>query len=203
VPIPYKPVETGCDPGADDALRLWEAARPPTTLAATCPFPLRMPAAPAAAAAAAGLHLDPADLVHRALDLAARGDFLIVEGAGGLLVPYATAFTNADLASRLNLPVLLVARTALGTINHVALTVAEMARRGLALAGVVLVRTTQASAQHEPSNADLIEATAGTRPLGTLRFLPPDELADPDRIASALEGVLPSSVLATLLAEVP
>src|SRR5205814_544908 len=67
-PIPYKPVETGCDPQPADALRLWEAARPPTTLAETCPYPLALPAAPAAAASAAGVrplatvpHLSPAD----------------------------------------------------------------------------------------------------------------------------------------------
>jgi len=199
IPIPYKPVETGCDPAPSDARRLWEAARPPTTLAETCPYPLALPAAPAAAAAAAGLRLDLADLVRRAELVAARGDFLIVESAGGLLVPYDRMATNADLAARLGLPVLLVGRTALGTINHIALTVAELARRALQLTGIVLVRSTEASGPHEATNASLIEDLTGLRPLGPVPFLSSSELADPDKVADALERALPAGVLSRLL----
>ncbi|HVU51626.1 MAG TPA: dethiobiotin synthase [Polyangia bacterium] len=201
VPIPYKPVETGCDPEASDARRLWDSARPPTTLADTCPFPLPMPAAPAAAAASAGIRLEPAELVRRALSLARRGDYLLVEGAGGLLVPYSGSTTNADLASDLGLPVLLVGRVALGTINHVALTLAELSRRRLPVAAVVLARTTEAAAPHEESNASQIEALTGTRPAGILPFLPAAERNDPDRVADALAGALPANVLRRLLAE--
>jgi dethiobiotin synthetase len=199
VPIPYKPVETGCAPEPNDARRLWEAARPPIALPETCPFPLALPAAPAAAAAAVGLRLDLGDLVSRAAAVAARGDYLIVEGAGGLLAPYDDAWTSVDLASRLRLPVLVVARSALGTINHVALTLAEIARRGLPLAGVILVRTTEPVGAHEASNAPLIEALAATRPLGTIPFLPASELANPDRVADALERALGGAVVARLL----
>lgn len=200
-PIPYKPVETGCDPEASDARRLWEAARPPTSLAETCPFPLALPAAPAAAAAAVGLHLELDELVRRAASLASRGDFLLVEGAGGLLAPYNDAMTNANLASGLGLPVLLVGRMALGTINHVALTVAELSRRRLPLAGLVLVRTHEAIEPHEPSNARLIEALTGIRPLGPVRFLLRAELDEPDRVADALEETLHPEVLSRLLGE--
>ena len=199
VPIPYKPVETGCAPEPSDARRLWDAARPPTTLAETCPFPLSLPAAPAAAAAEAGIRLDAADLVGRAVSLARRGDYLLFEGAGGLLVPYVGSTTNADLAAAVGLPVLVVARTALGTINHVALTLAELARQRLPLAGLVLVRTTELAGPHEASNADFIEATTGTRPLGTLPFIANAEGATADRIADALEGALPANALARLL----
>jgi dethiobiotin synthetase len=160
-----------------------------------------MPAAPAAAASAAGLRLDPDDLLARAVDLAARGGYLLVEGAGGLLVPYAGSFTNADLAAALGLPILVVGRTALGTINHVALTLAELSRRSLVLAGVVLVRTNEAPSEHEPSNADLIRAITGVQPLGTLRFLSADEQNEPDRIADALSSALAPAAVAKLLAE--
>ena len=192
VPIPYKPVETGCDPEPADARRLWEAARPPTTLAETCPFHLALPAAPAAAAAAIGIRLRVAELVRGAIALAAHGDFLIVEGAGGLLSPYDEVSTNADLAAQLELPVLLVARMALGTINHVALTVAELRRRDLPIRGIVLVRTTSPVEPHEGSNATLMETLTGIRPFGPMPFLSPAERADPDRIADALAPVLPA-----------
>ncbi len=201
VPIPYKPVETGCDPTPHDARRLWEAARPPMTLAETCPFPLALPAAPAAAAAVAGLRLDLTDLVGRADNVASRGDFLLVEGAGGLLVPYVGASTNADLALLFGLPVLVVGRTALGTINHVALTLAELARRKLVVAGVILSRATGPSAPHEISNVDLIAAVTGTRPLATIPFLSPSDLADPDRIADALAGAVSPVTLDRLFNE--
>jgi dethiobiotin synthetase len=158
-----------------------------------------MPAAPAAAAAAAGLQLDVADLSRRAGIVAARGDFLIVEGAGGLLAPYAGASTNAELATRFALPILVVGRAALGTINHIALTLAELDRRGLPVAGVVLVRTSEPVGVHEASNADLIEALTGRRPLGTIPFLLPAEMNDADRVADGVAGGLGPGTVSRLL----
>jgi dethiobiotin synthetase len=203
VPIPYKPVETGCAPDPSDATRLWSAARPPTTLAETCPYPLALPTAPAAAAAAAGVRLDLSELAERARAIAARGDFLLVEGAGGLLAPYAGTSTNADLAELLGLSILVVGRTELGTINHVALTLAELDRRDLPVAGIVLVRTREGLGPHEASNLDLIEGLTHRRPLGPVPFLPnlsdPPDGTEPDRIADALEDALPKSVLSQWL----
>lgn len=198
-PIPFKPVETGCAPDPLDAQRLWEAARRPTPLDRVCPFPLALPAAPAAAAAAVGLRLDVADLARRGIELGTQGDFLLVEGAGGLLAPYDGAATNADLAARLQLPVLVVGRTALGTINHVALTLVELDRRRLPVAGVVLVRGTPEAGPHEATNDDLIEGVTGRRPLGTLPFLPETDLGDPDRLADALAHALPAAALQRLI----
>jgi dethiobiotin synthetase len=202
-PIPFKPVETGCAPEPEDAHRLWDAARPPATLAEVCPFPLPLPAAPAAAAAERGLHLDVAELAHRGLALATRGRFLLVEGAGGLLAPYDDTTTNADLAAHLSLPVLVVARTALGTINHVALTLAELARRSLPLAGLVLVRTTADVGPHETTNARLIESLTGARSLGPVPFLTPVALASPNAVADAVLAALSPGVVDQLLAGSP
>jgi dethiobiotin synthetase len=200
-PIPFKPVETGCAPEPADARRLWEAAGRPVSLAEVCPFPLALPAAPSAAAAEVGLRLDVADLARRGLALVPRGDFLLAEGAGGLLAPYQGATTNADLAAHLGLPILVVGRTALGTINHVALTLAELGRRRVPVAGVLLARTTAGVAPHEATNVDLIQQVTGVRPLGTLPFLSEAELADPERIADALAGALPPQALARLLGQ--
>jgi dethiobiotin synthetase len=198
-PIPYKPVETGCIPTPEDALRLWQAAEPPTTLAETCPFPLPLPAAPAAAAAEVGIQLDLGDLVRRGRALSRRGDFLLAEGAGGLLAPYVDTTTNADLAAGLGLPILLVGRTALGTINHVALTLAELRRRDLPILGLVLVRTNEAIGPHEASNGALIEALTGLRPLGTIPFLSPTALREPEAVADVIERALPAPALHALL----
>jgi dethiobiotin synthetase len=191
-PIPFKPVETGCAPEPLDASRLWRAADRPLSLAEICPFPLPLPAAPAAAAAALGIELDLDDLATRARTAAAHGDCLVVEGAGGLLTPYGgPRQTNAELAARLGLPILLVARTALGTINHIALTVAELARRDLPIAALVLVRTQAEIGPHEASNARLIKETTGVAPIGTIPWLSPAEHADDERLAAAAAILFP------------
>jgi dethiobiotin synthetase len=185
-PIPFKPAETGCAPYPADARALWLAAHRPVAEADVCLYALSLPAAPAQAAAAEGVHIDCQRIVEQAGMLSAQGDLLIVEGAGGLLVPYAGGVTCADIAARLELPLLVVARTALGTINHTALTLREAARASLEVAGVILNRTTQDEAPHEAGNADLIAELTGRRPLGTLPWLPPERAADPDAVADAL-----------------
>jgi dethiobiotin synthase len=109
--VPFKPAETGIDPEPLDALRLHEAAGAPVPLDRVCVYPLRLPAAPQAAAALEGVTISLERIVQRARELTAAGDGLLVEAAGGLLVPYAPGLTGADLAERLGLPVLLVARS--------------------------------------------------------------------------------------------
>ena len=198
-PIPFKPVETGCDPDPADARRLWRAARPPISPDEVCMHALPLPAAPALAASAAGLRIDLGALADRAHALGERGSFLLVEGAGGLLVPYAGAETTADLAVRLGLPLLVVARMALGTINHVALTLAEADRRGLRIAGYILSRTEAEAGPHEGGNAEMIAAVTGLRPLGVLPHLSPEATGDDDRAADALHGALGEDGVRALL----
>jgi len=198
-PVPFKPVETGCDPEPEDARALWEAAGQPIPLAAVCPFALRMPAAPLLAAQEQGIAISVDDLVRRATHAAAGGDFLLVEGAGGLLVPYAPGATAADLAARLALPILIVARTALGTVNHTALTVREAARAGLEIAGLILSRATTDAGPQERGNDALIAATCGVTPLGTLPYLEDGHRRDIDALAAALTSSIGEQALARLL----
>ena len=185
-PIPFKPAETGCASEPADARALWRAARPPVAETEVCLYAFRLPAAPAQAAAAAGSRIDLERIADHAACLAAKGDFLLVEGAGGLLVPYADGVTGADLAKRLGLPLLVVARTALGTVNHTALTLREADRAGLTIAGVILNQTEGAVGPHELGNADLIASLTGRRPLGPFPWLPPGADDDPDLLADAL-----------------
>ena len=199
VPIPFKPVETGCDPEPLDARRLWRAAAPPVAADDVCLHALPLPAAPELAAAAAGVRIDVDAIVDRARGLARHGDFLLVEGAGGLLVPYAGGQTTADLAARLGLPLLVVGRVALGTINHVALTLAEAARRGLAVAGCVLSRTEPAIGPHEAGNIELIAAVTGRRPLGVVAHLPAPSHDDDDAVADAVRAAVGQDGLRALL----
>ncbi len=202
-PIPFKPAETGCDSHPADARALWLAARPPVTETDVVLYAFRLPAAPAQAASVEGAHIDLQSIADRASALAAKGDLLIVEGAGGLLVPYAAGVTCADIAARLRLPVLVVARTALGTINHTALTLREAERASLEVAGVILNRTTEAEEPHETGNADLIAQLTGQKPLGTLPWLRPELASDPDAAADALATAIGESAVEKLLGPRP
>ena len=202
-PIPFKPAETGCAPHPADARALWLAAQPPVAEADVCLYALRLPAAPSQAAAAEGVHIDLQKIRQQADALAAQGGLLIVEGAGGLLVPYSAGVTCVDIAVSLKLRLLVVARTALGTVNHTALTLREAERASLDVAGVILNRTTEEQGPHEAGNADLIAELTGRRPLGTLPWLPPDRACDPDVLADALASAIDEATLEKLLGRPP
>lgn len=193
-PVPFKPVETGATPQPADALALLRAAdRSDLPLELVCPFPFPAPIAPLAAAAQTGVPLTLSSLLEAATATAPYGGPLVTESAGGVLTPYAPRVTAADLASALRFPVLLVARNALGTVNHTALAVAELRRRGLPIAGIILVDTQPAPDAAREHNASLITQLTALAPLGTLPFLPTHD-------ATALSAALASSVdLAPLL----
>jgi dethiobiotin synthetase len=96
-------------------------------------YRLTRPLSPHRAAELDGLVIDPARLALPA----ARP--LVVEGAGGVLVPVTRGTTYADIFAWWNLPVIVVARTALGTINHSLLTVEALRARGVTVHGVAFV----------------------------------------------------------------
>jgi dethiobiotin synthetase len=95
----------------------------------------------------------------------------LVESAGGLLSPYAPGLSGADLAAAFRLPILIVARNSLGTVNHTALAVAEVRRRRLPLVGIVLVNVVGTPSPDQASNCSLIEGATGIRPLGVLPYV--------------------------------
>jgi dethiobiotin synthetase len=153
-----KPVATGAEwiGGrllSDDTRLLAEAARHEDYDRVT-PWTFAVPAAPPVAARLAGQCLSLADL-HEAVRRQARPEaVLLVEGVGGLLCPLTERETVADLARLLALPLVIVARRALGTLNHTLLTVEVARGRGLAVAGVVVSETTPPCGPAEASNVE-------------------------------------------------
>ena len=134
-----KPVETGVgEVGPLDALALRRAAGDEDPLEDVCPLRYALAAAPTVAASADGRDVEVWAIRQAYERLAVRHDCVIVEGAGGLLVPVAEQFSMADLARELELPLLVVARAALGTINHTLLTLEVAVARGLSVVGVVI-----------------------------------------------------------------
>jgi dethiobiotin synthetase len=166
-----KPVETGVDDEPHDARALATAAADASPLDDVCPYRFRAPLAPSVAAALEGRTVDVdriAALIARRADAV---DVLIVEGAGGLLVPITGATTWLDLVVRLRLPVLLVAANRLGTVNHCALTARVAASAGVAILGYVLSQPAADADVSATSNAETIGALTGLSCLGVLPHL--------------------------------
>jgi adenosylmethionine-8-amino-7-oxononanoate aminotransferase len=180
-PVPFKPVETGASPNPTDSLRLLAASgRNNLSIDLVCPYSFSPPVAPALAAEQASVSLTSANLLSAGRLAASHGDFLLVESAGGVLTPYSQNLTSADLAAAFALPVLLVARNSLGTINHTALAIAELRRLHLQLIGVIFVDTSSEDTPDRAHNSRFVQALTGVHVLGTLPFLPhptPDSLA--------------------------
>jgi dethiobiotin synthetase len=170
--VPMKPAQSGVVAGEpSDAERLLEAADGVEPLSAVCPYSLAAPLAPAVAARLEGVEISFGRVVDGARALGERHDAVLVEGAGGLLVPLTERETYADLAVALALPVLIVARAGLGTVNHVALTVEALRRRGLAIAAIVLNRTGPEDDPSVPTNAGEIARLTGVAPAALLPFV--------------------------------
>jgi len=137
-----KPIASGCEATPDglrneDALALHAQMNVRARYAEVNPYAFAAPIAPHLAARDAGVVID-FDILDRAKErLALQSDVLIVEGAGGWLVPLGAERSFADLVLRWQLDVVLVVGLRLGCLNHALLTHEAIARRGLRLAGWV------------------------------------------------------------------
>ena len=130
----WKPVQTGlAEEEGDTATVMRLASVSPADVCAPR-YALAAPLSPEAAAFRENVSLKLEDFA-----LPAWNGPLVIEGAGGVLVPLGGAALMADLMRRLGLPVVLVARSTLGTINHSLLSIEALRRRDIAIAGVVMV----------------------------------------------------------------
>lgn len=125
-------------------------------------YRLTTPCSPHEAARLDGVTIDP-----DRLPLPPGDGPLVVEGAGGVLVPHAEGLLAADLFARWGLPVLLVARTALGTINHSLLSLEALRARGIGVSGVVF------SGEANPASEEHIVRIGAVPHLGRLPHIDP------------------------------
>jgi dethiobiotin synthetase len=150
----YKPAASGCrDDVSDDAVALWEAAGRPLTLDDVCPQRFTAPLAPHLAAREESRRVDAALLRSGYEVWRETYDFVLVEGAGGLMSPLSDDDYNADLARDLGLPLLVVAANRVGVINDVMQTLITAEAKGLRIAGVVLNETSADGDQSRATNA--------------------------------------------------
>lgn len=142
--ITQKVVQTGCVGLAEDILvhrRLMGLElQPEDQQGLTCPYVFARPCSPHLAASLAGQEIDPALIRQATRTLAARYELVLLEGAGGLLVPLTEELTFLDYLEQEACPLIVVSTPRLGSINHT-LSILELARnRGLTVLGIVYNR---------------------------------------------------------------
>jgi dethiobiotin synthetase len=174
----FKPVVTGLDEPAEEWPRdhelLARAGGGRQSPEQVAPYRFGPPLSPHYAAELAGETIEPARLVAAA---GAAGDGpLIAEGVGGLLVPITPGYLVRDLAIDVGLPVLIAARTGLGTINHTLLTIEAARAAGLTVAGVVMTPWPDTPEPIELSNRATVERLGGA-PVSGLPSTDPGSLA--------------------------
>ncbi|MDB5708374.1 MAG: ATP-dependent dethiobiotin synthetase BioD [Sphingomonas bacterium] len=163
----WKPVQAGLDPRADvDSVAILSGARILPEA-----YRLTTPCSPHRAAAIDGVTIDPARLALPGVD-----GPLVVEGAGGVLVPITPDLLFVDLFARWARPVVLVARTGLGTINHSLLSIEALRRRGVPILGIAFI------GDEQPDSEATIARLGGVKRLGRLPRLDP---LDADTLAAA------------------
>jgi dethiobiotin synthetase len=166
----WKPIQAGVDPEGDKETVAALSGLPSTRILPEA-FRLTTPASPHLAA-----RIDGVTIALDQLPLPQVDGPLVVEGAGGVLVPISETLLMADLFAHWGQPVILCARTGLGTINHSLLSIEALRSRGAQLAGIAFIGDPHAE------NERIVPELAGVPSLGRLPHL--DRL-DPASLAAA------------------
>ncbi|MFA4918442.1 MAG: dethiobiotin synthase [Thermodesulfovibrionales bacterium] len=138
-----KPIESGCLQQGDvlvpsDGMFIKTIAHMEENIRQITPCCFKSPLAPLPASEIEGLSVDLGK-IRKAYDyLSARYEAVVVEGIGGLLVPITRNYSVIDMAKNFNLPLIVVSRPSLGTINHTMLTVNYAIKEGLRVAGIII-----------------------------------------------------------------
>lgn len=172
----WKPVQAGLDGETDTAVvrRLAELTAERTLPEA---WRLTLPASPHLAAERDGVSIDPA-----ALNVPPLQRPLIIEGAGGLMVPLTRRVLYIDVFARWGVPVVLCARTALGTLNHTLLSLEALRRRRIPVLGVALIG---------PAHADNERTLEEIGDVPVLGRLPPLDPLNPQTLRDAFAAAFP------------
>jgi dethiobiotin synthetase len=181
----WKPVQSGLDEETDSQT-VQRLGRLPDDRILPETYRLQTPASPHFAARLDHIAIETARLMPPVMDAP-----LIIEGAGGLLVPLTETEVFADVFARWQIPVILCARTGLGTINHTLLSLEALRRRAIPVFGVAFIGDEQAETQR------IIGAMGQVRILGRLPRLDP---LTPDTLQQSFRESFPLSSLDAVMA---
>ncbi|WP_426123837.1 dethiobiotin synthase [Pararhizobium sp. PWRC1-1] len=172
----WKPVQSGLDEETDSQVVHRLGRLPPNRIVPEA-YRLRTPASPHLAARLDHVEIEPERLMPPVTDAP-----LIIEGAGGLLVPITETAVFADVFARWQIPVILCARTGLGTINHTLLSLEALRHRSIPVFGVVFIGDEQTETQR------IIAAMGQVRILGRLPQIDP---LTPESLGQAFQKNFP------------
>lgn len=185
----WKPVQTGVSEEPGDTETVAQLARLPAERLHLPAYVLQAPLSPWAAATLEDTVVDATTIVPPATQAP-----LIVEGAGGLYVPIDDTHMMIDLIARLDMPVVLAARSGLGTINHTLLSLEALKRRGIPVLGVVM------SGPLSAGNKEAIERFGG---VSVLAEIPPLAKVDAAAVDALAQGIPPLAQCLAALDGVP
>ncbi len=188
----FKPFATGAvfekDLGwySEDALFLKKSSHSEQPLKNINPVLLKTPLAPAASSVIDKIKIKISEAENVILGSIACKKFTIIEGVGGLLVPITAKIILADFIEKFNLPVILVARSALGTINHTLLTINELNKRKIKLLGIIFNRNNNSGELNlaEETSPSFIKKYAEFQNFGYFENIEKfnDDINNPDKI---------------------
>ena len=187
-----KPFESGCSNSdgeliPEDALFLKNISGCTEAINVICPYRMEHPLAPGVAAEIEGVSIDLGRIRSCFKALEKKYETVLVEGAGGLMVPVTVDFLTSDLIKMLGLPTIIVSRLSLGTINHSLLTVKHALSCGLSVTGIILNQTTSETGKAEETNPEVIKRFSGIPILGQIPFIPEEKRNDSDFIVDATQ----------------
>lgn len=202
----FKPAESGCQVGdlfePSDAVLLKTASGCQEPLETIVPYRLCEPLSPAEASRLDGVEISRDLLFQKLSYLSENYDFVLLEGAGGLLVPFTRSWCFADFIESFSPRVVVVGRSTLGTVNHTLLTLAELQRRRIPVSGFILNRLSEHVSIEEASNPSSIRGFTDTPFLGFFPFISPESVLDPETICSIVKENLDTLFLSSLYSRV-
>jgi len=179
--VPMKPIQTGCQKFGDELIApdldfmLTVSGLNPNQdeKALMCPYRFEPACSPHLAALRADEIIDIDHILQAFNALLERHEFVVVEGAGGIIVPIYENITMLDLMIAMDLAIILVSRPGLGTINHTLLSLRAIQQAGLNVLGVVFNHTKDLPQDFiEEDNKETIQRLAATSTLATVPYIP-------------------------------
>ncbi len=177
--LPMKPIQTGCErsngkwkvPDLELVLNASGLKVSEEKKELLCPYKFELPCSPHLASDKEKKEISLEKIVQSFSKLCHTQDIIIVEGAGGILVPINKKTMMLDLMKTFNLPVILTTRTGLGTINHTLLSINELKRADLNVAGIIFCETKPPAHDYiEKDNQRIIKQLGKIPILGTIPY---------------------------------